>query len=73
MELSKLNSNNSYYLEELINGKQIDKPKLLWLVKILTIVSISFLLLSIWKPILGFILFLKSFKVTFFIKKILVF
>lgn len=56
MELSKLNSNNSYYLEELINGKQIDKPKVLRLVKLLTIVSISFLFLSIWKPILGFIL-----------------
>ena len=37
LELSKLNNNNSYYLEELINDKQLEKPKNLWLTKALTI------------------------------------
>ncbi len=56
VQLSKLNSNNSYYLVELIHGKQIDKPKILWFVKLLSILSLLFLLLSFAYPV--FALFL---------------
>ena len=35
--LSPLNGENTYDLEELINGAQIQKPKLIWLVYLLTI------------------------------------
>jgi len=34
LELSKLNQTSSYYLEELINGEQLYKPKNLWVVKL---------------------------------------
>ena len=56
IELSKLNSNNSYYLEELINGEQINKPKFLWVVKLLTFLSILFLILLFWSPLFGLFL-----------------
>ncbi|AUC84594.1 DNA mismatch repair protein MutS [Polaribacter sp. ALD11] len=55
-ELSKLNTPSSYYLEELINGKQISKPKNLWVVKLLSICSILSIALSFFSPI--FILFI---------------
>jgi hypothetical protein len=54
--LSKLNSNESYYLEELINGKQIDKPKIISLVYLLSILSLTSIFLTFFYP--GFILFL---------------
>ena len=38
--LSKLNTNDSYYLEELINGKQIEKPKILWLIQLLSVLAL---------------------------------
>lgn len=56
LELSKLNTTNSYYLEELINGKQIEKPKNLWFIQGLTAFSISSIILSFFFPV--FILFL---------------
>ncbi|TXD47177.1 MutS-related protein [Polaribacter sp. IC073] len=51
LELSKLNTSNSYYLEELINGKQVHKPKNLWVVQLLTICSILSIALSFLSPI----------------------
>jgi hypothetical protein len=51
VELSKLNVTSSYYLEELINGKQVGRPKNLWIVKLLTITSISSIILSFFFPI----------------------
>jgi hypothetical protein len=51
VELSKLNVTSSYYLEELINGKQVGKPKNLWIVKLLTITAISSIILSFFFPI----------------------
>ncbi|MGY0407560.1 MAG: MutS-related protein [Polaribacter sp.] len=48
--LSELNHENSYDLEELINGQQIQKPKIIWLVYLLTISSFSFLLLGFFNP-----------------------
>ncbi|MDD3723238.1 MAG: hypothetical protein PHW92_12300 [Lutibacter sp.] len=56
VQLSKLNSNDSYYLEELIHGKQIDKPKILWFVKLLSILSLTFLLLTFIYPVFSLFL-----------------
>lgn len=46
IELNKLNSNENYYLEELINGQQIEKPKIIWLVYLLSFTSIITIVLS---------------------------
>jgi len=54
--LSKLNSNDVYYLEELINGKQIEKPKNIWFVYLLSSLAIILVILSIFYP--GFLLLL---------------
>jgi hypothetical protein len=51
LELSKLNQTSSYYLEELINGKQVQKPKNLWIVKLLTSAAIASIVLSFFFPI----------------------
>ncbi|SDS02938.1 MutS domain V [Polaribacter sp. KT25b] len=56
LEISKLNNNNSYYFEELINDKQLDKPKHLWLVKGLTITAISSIILLFFYPIFSLLL-----------------
>lgn len=56
VQLSKLNTNDSYYLEELIHGKQIDKPKILWFVKLLSILSLTFLLLTFIYPVFSLLL-----------------
>jgi len=49
--LSQLNDSNSYDLEELINGEQIQKPKIIWLVYLLTITSFLFLFLGFFSPL----------------------
>ncbi|MGJ8745654.1 MutS-related protein [Polaribacter sp.] len=56
LELSKLNNNNAYYLEELVNDKQLEKPKYLWLVKTLTITAISSIILLFFYPIFSLLL-----------------
>lgn len=56
LELSKLNNNNSYYLEELINDKQLEKPKYLWLIRGLTITAISSIILLFFYPIVSLLL-----------------
>ena len=56
LELSKLNNNNSYYLEELINDKQLEKPKYLWIVRGLTITAISSIILLFFYPIVSLLL-----------------
>lgn len=56
IQLSKLNSNDSYYLEELIHGKQIKKPKILWFVKLLSILSLVCLLLTFIYPVFSLFL-----------------
>ncbi|MEO9570205.1 MAG: DNA mismatch repair protein MutS [Polaribacter sp.] len=58
LELSKLNNNNSYYLEELINHKQLEKPKNLWIVKSLTITAISSIILLFFYPVFSLLLVL---------------
>jgi MutS-like protein len=54
--LSQLNSNESYYLEELIHDNQIEKPKLLWLVKLLSILSLTSIILTFINPIFSLFL-----------------
>ncbi|MBG7628883.1 MAG: DNA mismatch repair protein MutS [Bacteroidetes bacterium] len=54
--LSKLSSNDSYYLEELINGKQIEKPKILWLVKLLSITALVSVFLVFFYPIFALLI-----------------
>lgn len=56
IELSKLNSNNSYYLEELINDKQLEKPKHLLLIKTLTVTAIAATILAFLNPFFGLLL-----------------
>jgi len=56
LELSKLNTNNSYYLEELVNDQQLEKPKYLWLVQALTITAISSIILLFFYPIFSLLL-----------------
>ena len=56
LELTKLNNNNSYYLEELINGKQLEKPKYLWLIIVLTVTAISSFILAFFYPIISLLL-----------------
>jgi hypothetical protein len=52
LELSKLNQTSSYYLEELINGGQVRKPKNLWFVKLLTVASVTSITLTFFFPIM---------------------
>lgn len=51
LELSKLNSNDSYYFEELVTSKLVEKPKIIWLIYALSIMSLSFLLFGFFFPI----------------------
>jgi len=52
MLLSKLNSNESYYLEELFHGEQVQKLKHIWVVRFLTASAILILFLGVWMPAL---------------------
>jgi len=54
--LSKLNSYESYHLEELINGKQIEKPKTIWFIYLLSFFSVLSIFLAFFNHV--FILFL---------------
>lgn len=56
IELSKLNTNNSYYLEELINEKQLEKPKYLWLIISLTITAVLSIILTFFYSTFGLLL-----------------
>lgn len=56
IELSKVNSNNSYYLEELINDKQLEKPKYMGLIIALTIGAFLSSVLAFLNPIFGLLL-----------------
>lgn len=54
--LSKLNTNNAYYFEELINGKQIDKPKSIWVIYLLSISALVSILLTFVYPAFSLLL-----------------
>jgi len=51
LKLLRLNSNDSYNFEELVTSKPIDKPKILWLIYTLALLSFSFILLGFFFPI----------------------
>lgn len=63
--LSQLNSYKAYALEELIHGVQIQKPKIIWLVYLLSLFSILFVTLALFKPFF-FILLIPIFFVNVF-------
>lgn len=48
--LSKLSHANSYDLEELINGLQLKKSKIIWLVYVLTACNIALFVIGFFKP-----------------------
>ena len=50
--LSALNNPEAYDLEELINGSQIEKPKILWLVYLLSLSAILLIVLGFIYPVL---------------------
>jgi hypothetical protein len=51
LELTAINSNDSYYFEELVTSEPIEKPKIIWLIYILSISSLSFIFIGIFFPI----------------------
>jgi len=54
--LSNLNTNNAYYFEELINGKQIEKPKSIWVIYLLSISALVSILLTFVYPAFSLLL-----------------
>lgn len=50
LELAKLNNNNSYYLEELINDKPLEKPKYIWFIRSLTFLAVGSILSVFFYP-----------------------
>ena len=50
LHLSKLSNFSSYNFEELINGYQIKTPKIIWLIKLLSITSILSLIIGYFTP-----------------------
>lgn len=51
LELNKINADNSYYFEELVTSEPIEKPKIIWLVYTLSILSLAFILIGTFFPI----------------------
>jgi hypothetical protein len=64
-QLNRLNKTASYYFEELVNSKPIDKPKLLKLVYFLSFLSITCIGLSFFSPIF-FLLLIPIFSINLF-------
>lgn len=56
LELTKINSNDSYSFEELVTSEPAEKPKIIWLIYILSILSLSFVLLGLFYPVFFIIL-----------------
>ena len=54
--LSPLHEDSTYDLEELINGRQIQKPKIIWLVYLLTISNLLLVFLGFFNPLFFMIL-----------------
>src|SRR5690606_14715145 len=51
LALINLNSNDSYSFENLVTSQPIKKPKLIWLIYTLSILSLSFILLGLLFPV----------------------
>ena|SRR5690554_426608 len=56
-ELNKINTRNSYYFEELVTSEPIEKPKIIWLVYTLSVLSLLFLALGFISPVFFLFLF----------------
>ncbi|MGO3183902.1 MAG: hypothetical protein ACTIJ9_13835 [Aequorivita sp.] len=52
IELSKINSDDTYYFEELVTSKPIEKPRIIWLVYTLSILSVSCIILGLFLPVI---------------------
>jgi len=50
--LSELDNPEAYALEELINGEQIEKPKIMWLIYLLSFSTVLFIVLGFKYPVL---------------------
>lgn len=55
-ELTKINSNDSYYFEELVTSKLMEKPKLIGLIYALSIASLILIILGFFFPIFFIVL-----------------
>lgn len=51
LEMAKINSIESYYFEELVTSKPVEKPKIIWLIYTLSFLSLSFIVLGLLFPI----------------------
>ena len=51
LELSKINTYDSYYFEKLVTSKPLERPKIIWLIYSLSLVSASFIILGFFNPI----------------------
>ncbi|MFD0836142.1 DNA mismatch repair protein MutS [Mariniflexile aquimaris] len=60
--LTNLNSNDSYLFEELVTSQPIEKPKIIWLIYTLSILSLTFIFLGLFYPIF-FILLIPIFAI----------
>jgi len=54
LHLSELNTTNAYDLEDLLNGLQVKKSKIVWLVHFLTFSTITLLCLGLYYPVYFF-------------------
>jgi hypothetical protein len=55
-ELSKLNSENTYYLESLIHQEHLSKPKHIWLIYTFSILAFLVTFLSFFNPVISILL-----------------
>lgn len=51
IDLTNLKSDDSYNFESLVTSEPIEKPKIIWLIYTLTILSLSFIILGVFFPI----------------------
>ncbi len=51
LELSKINSNNAYSFEELVTSSLVEKPRIIWLIYTLSIMSFCSLIIGFFFPI----------------------
>ena len=51
LALSALNSNDSYSFEDLVTAQPVQKPKILWLIYTLSLLSFSFIFLGLFFPL----------------------
>lgn len=55
LQLSKLSSSSAYFIQRLIFGENIPKPRWFWILPILSVASVSTLVLSLIYPVFAFL------------------